>query len=183
VEGTDTQPILRLARLDEAEAIDALMKFATRDIFPTVYTAKQTASAIRYVAAVDRQVISDGTYFVVEAGGELIACGGWSRRAKLYTGSGEAEGDDRLLDPATEPAHVRAMYTRPDWTRRGLGRRILGACETAARADGFTTMNLGATLPGLPLYEAFGFVRTSDEDVVMPDGVALACVWMTKPLD
>ena len=177
-----TDPPLRLARLDEADAIDALMKLATRDIFPRVYTAEQTASAIRYVAAVDRQLIADGTYFVIEAGGELVACGGWSRRAKLYTGSGDAAGDDRRLDPATEPAHIRAMYTRPDWTRRGLGRRILGACEAAARADGFTTMNLGATLPGLPLYEAFGFAATGEESVVMPDGVALECVWMTKPL-
>jgi GNAT superfamily N-acetyltransferase len=177
-----TDPILRLARLDEADAIDALMKLATRDIFPRVYTAEQTASAVQYVAAVDRPLIADGTYYVVEAGGELVACGGWSKRAKLYTGSGDAAGDDRLLDPATEPAHVRAMYTRPDWTRRGLGRRILEACEAAARADGFTTMNLGATLPGLPLYEAFGFVATGEEDVLMPDGVRLECVWMTKPL-
>jgi GNAT superfamily N-acetyltransferase len=177
-----TDPVLRRARLDEADAIDALMKVATRDIFPRVYTAEQTASAVRFVAAVDTQLIADGTYYVFEADGELIACGGWSKRAKLYTGSGEALGDDRLLDPATEPAHVRAMYTRPDWTRRGLGRRILEACEAAARADGFTTVNLGATLPGLPLYEAFGFVATGEEDVAMPDGVSLRCVWMTKPL-
>jgi len=182
VEGTVTQPVLRAARLDEAEAIDALMKLATRDIFPLVYTAEQTASAVRYVASVDRQLIEDGTYFVFDAGDELIACGGWSKRAKLYTGSGDAEGDDRLIDPATEAAHVRAMYTRPDWTRRGLGRRILEACEAAARADGFRTMTLGATLPGLPLYASFGFRETGREDVRMPDGVVLECVWMDKPL-
>src|SRR5262245_16200880 len=126
------------------------MKAATRDLFPLAYTAEQTASAVRYVAAVDRQLIEDGTYYVFEVDGELIACGGWSKRAKLYTGSGDAEGDDRLLDPAMEPAHVRAMYTRPDWTRRGLGRRILQACESAARDDGFHTMNRGATLAGPP---------------------------------
>src|SRR6187401_1244572 len=92
VDGPVTEPILRLARLDEAEAIDALMKLATRDIFPLVYTAEQTASALRYVAAVDHQLIEDGTYFVFQAaGGELVACGGWSKRAKLYTGSGDAE--------------------------------------------------------------------------------------------
>jgi GNAT superfamily N-acetyltransferase len=172
------EPVLRLARPDEAESIDALMKVATRDIFPRVYTVEQTASAVRYVAAVDRQLIEDRTYFVIEAGGELVACGGWSKRAKLYTGSGDAEGDDRILDPATESAHIRAMYTRPDWTRRGLGRRILEACVMAARADGYRTMTLGATLPGLPLYEAFGFRETGREDVMLPDGVALACVWM-----
>jgi GNAT superfamily N-acetyltransferase len=180
VEGPVTEPILRLARLDEADEIDALMKLATRDLFPLVYTPTQTASAIRYVAVVDRQLIKDRTYYVFEAAGELIACGGWSKRAKLYTGSGDAEGDDRLIDPATEAAHIRAMYTRPDWTRRGLGRRILEACQAAAKADGFWMLTLGATMPGLPLYEAFGFRETGREDVRMPDGVTLECVWMDK---
>ena len=163
--------------------IDALMKASTRDIFPTVYTEAQTAAAVRYVASVDRQLLEDGTYYVFEVGNELVACGGWSRRAKLYSGSAEAEGGDRLLDPATEPAHIRAMFTRSDWTRRGLGRRILDACESAARAEGFRRLTLGATLPGLPLYEAFGFRSVGREDITMPDGTPLACVWMEKPLD
>ena len=145
-------PVLRLATVADLDALDALMKVATRDIFPRFYDADQTASAVQFVASVDRQLVEDGTYFACETGGELVACGGWSKRAKLYTGSGDAEGDDRLLDPATDAAHVRAMYTRPDWTRRGLGRRILEACESAARADGFRMLTLGATLPGLPLY-------------------------------
>jgi GNAT superfamily N-acetyltransferase len=78
---------------------------------------------------------------------------------------------------------VRAMFTRSDWTRRGLGRRILESCETAARAAGFRRMTLGATLPGLPLYEAFGFRITGRDDITMPDGVPLACVWMEKPIE
>jgi GNAT superfamily N-acetyltransferase len=182
VERSSADPVLRLARLDEADAIDDLMKASTRDIFPTVYTPEQTASAIRYVAAVDLTLLRDGTYFVFEAGVELVACGGWSKRARLYSGSGDADGDDRLLDPATEAAHVRAMFTRSDWTRRGFGRRILEACEAAAGAEGFRRLTLGATLPGLPLYESFGFEATGREDVMMPDGVTLACVWMDKPI-
>jgi GNAT superfamily N-acetyltransferase len=183
VERSAADPVLRLATLDDIAALDALMKRATHDIFPTTYTAAQTASAMKYVASVDRTLVEDGTYFAFETGGELVACGGWSRRAKLYSGSGDAEGDDRLLDPMTESAHVRAMYTRPDWTRRGLGRRILDACESAARAERFRTLTLGATLPGLPLYAAFGFRETGREDIVMPDGVSLACVWMYKSID
>ena len=175
-------PVLRLATVADLDALDALMKVAGRDIFPRFYDADQTASAVQFVASVDRQLVEDGTYFACETGGELVACGGWSKRAKLYTGSGDAEGDDRLLDPATDAAHVRAMYTRPDWTRRGLGRRILEACESAARADGFRMLTLGATLPGLPLYQAFGFQETGREDVVMPDGTPLPCVWMEKAI-
>jgi len=175
-------PVLRLAIVADLDALDALMKVAARDIFPRFYDADQTASAVQFVASVDRQLVEDGTYFACETGRELVACGGWSKRAKLYTGSGDAEGDDRLLDPATDAAHVRAMYTRPDWTRRGLGRRILEACESAARADGFRMLTLGATLPGLPLYQAFGFQETGREDVVMPDGTPLPCVWMEKAI-
>ena len=94
---------------------------------------------------------------MLEAGGEAVACGGWSRRDRLYTGSGDAVGDARELDPATEPARVRAMFVRDDWTRRGLGRRILEECEAAARREGFRTLSLMATLPGVPLYLAYGF--------------------------
>jgi len=176
-------PTLRLARLDEANAIDALMKASTRDLFPGWYEAEQTASAIEYVASVDRTLIGDGTYFVAEADGELVACGGWSRRDKMYAGAGDAAGDGRLLDPAMEPARIRAMFVRSDWTRRGLGRRILEACEAAARAEGFSRLVLGATLPGLPFYEAYGFRATEDEVVTMPNGVDIAAVMMEMPLD
>jgi len=176
-------PTLRRARLDEANAIDALMKASTRDLFPGWYEAEQTASAIEYVASVDRTLIGDGTYFVAEADGELVACGGWSRRDKMYAGAGDAAGDGRLLDPATEPARIRAMFVRSDWTRRGLGRRILEACEAAARAEGFSRLVLGATLPGLPFYEAYGFRATEDEVVTMPNGVDIAAVLMEMPLD
>jgi GNAT superfamily N-acetyltransferase len=174
---------LRLGRLDEADAIDDLMKASTAELFPHFYDAQQTAASVRYIASVDRTLLEDGTYFVIEADGELVACGGWSRRDKLYTGSGEGAGDARLLDPATEPARVRAMFVRPDWTRRGLGTRILEACQAAAKAEGFGVLALVATLPGLPLYERFGFVVTERVEVRMPDGTAIACAAMERPID
>lgn len=175
-------PLLRLARLEEAGAIDELMKVSTRDLFPSAYDAAQTAASIRYIASVDRTLLDDGTYFVFEAGGELVACGGWSRRDKLYTGSGDGDADARLLDPATEPARVRAMFTRSDWTRRGLGRRILEACEAAAKAEGFRTLALMATMPGLPLYASYGFEVIDQVDIRMPDGTTIAGASMTKPI-
>src|SRR5881396_4087714 len=109
------------------------MKASAAVLFPRFYDERQSASAVRYVAQVDAMLLADGTYFVLESGGEAVACGGWSRRDKLYTGSGDSGDDARLLDPASEPARVRAMFVRADWTRRGLGRRILQECETAAR--------------------------------------------------
>jgi GNAT superfamily N-acetyltransferase len=173
---------LRLARPDEADAIDALMKASTRDLFPDYYDAVQTEAAIEYIASVDAALIADGTYFVAEIDDELVACGGWSRRDKLFTGAGEAAGSARLLDPETEPARVRAMFVRPDWTRRGLGRRILEACEAAARAEGFRRMALMATLPGRPLYEAYGFRGSGEVMVRMPNGIEVACEPMEMSL-
>lgn len=180
--GPMTDPVLRQATLDDLEEIDALMKASTRDLFPMFYDAAQTAASVQYIATVDRSLIEDGTYFALEANGELVACGGWSRRNKLYTGSGDAGGDARLLDPATEPARVRAMFVRADWTRRGLGTRILEACEVAARAEGFQTLALMATLPGVPLYERYGFEILERVDIPMPNGTTIGGARMEKPI-
>jgi GNAT superfamily N-acetyltransferase len=125
-------------------------------------------------------LLEDGTYFMLECVGELVACGGWSRRDRHFTGSGTSEGDARLLDPACEAARVRAMFVRSDWTRRGLGRRILEECENAARCEGFRELFLVATLAGLPLYVAYGFRQLELKGVVLPDGVALAAWSMAK---
>ena len=128
-------------------------------------------------------LIADGTYFVVGEDGELIACGGWSRRDKLYTGSGHGADDARRLDPATEPARVRAMFVRGDRTRRGLATLILDACRDAARAEGFRVLALMATLPGLQLYERYGFVVKELTDIPMPDGSWIAGAAMEMPVD
>ena len=120
---------------------------------------------------------------MLAADGEIVACGGWNRRGKLYTGSGDADDDARLIDPATEPARVRAMFVRDDWSRRGLGGRILEECESAARGDGFSELALMSTLPGLPLYVAYGFEKLEDVDIPPPDGLAVAGAAMRKPIE
>jgi GNAT superfamily N-acetyltransferase len=177
------EPVLRVATLDDEAAVDALMKASAAALFPRFYDERQAASAVRYVAQVDRLLLADGTYYAVETGGELVACGGWSRRDRLYTGSGDSEGDARVLDPSREPARVRAMFVRADWTRRGLGRRILEECETAARREGFQKLALLSTMPGLPLYLAYGFQPLEEVEVTLPDGVTIAGVSMEKQID
>jgi len=173
---------LRPATLADAEAIDALMKGSIAAIFPAFYDQTQTASSIVHIGHVDRTLIEDGTYFVIEEPGDRrpIACGGWSRRAKLFTGTAAAADDERVIDPATEPARVRAMFVRGDRTRRGLGTRILEACEDAARREGFTRMILVATLPGALLYERYGFTTTRPHAFTMPDGVSVDALVMEK---
>jgi GNAT superfamily N-acetyltransferase len=175
-------PGFRVATRADASSIEALMKESTAALFPHFYDEQQTASAVRHVAEVDRMLLDDGTYFVAENDAELVACGGWSRRDRPFTGSGESSGDVRALDPTQEPARVRAMFVRPDWTRRGLGWRILEECESAAGDEGFRDLYLVASLPGVPLYLAYGFRRLEDLEMTTPDGAVLACVAMEKPI-
>jgi GNAT superfamily N-acetyltransferase len=177
------EPTLRIATLDDEEAVECLMKESGEVLFRRYYDERQAASAVRFVCEADPLLLRDGTYFVLESDGEMVACGGWSRRDRIHTGSGDSDDDARVLDPATEPARVRAMFVRADWTRRGLGRRILEECEAAARREGFRQLILNATLPGVPLYAAYGFVPTGDLVVTMPDGVPIDCVSMAKPID
>ena len=180
--GRPALPAQRLALPSDAPLLAELMRSSILALFPAYYDQRQTASAAVYIGRPDSLLIGDGTYFVHEAAGEIVACGGWSRRGKLYTGSGDHHGDDRLLDPATDAAHVRAMFVRDDWTRRGLGRAILESCERAARAQGFRMLDLMATLPGEPLYRAFGFRETGRHQITLPDGVVLAGVSMERPV-
>jgi GNAT superfamily N-acetyltransferase len=175
-------PPQRVAGVEDAPQIAALMRASILDLFPAFYDARQTESAAVHIAELDMALIEDGTYFVHEAGGEIVACGGWSRRNKLFTGAGAGADDGRMLDPQTEPARVRAMFVRSDWTRRGIGRAILESCERAARAEGFTTLALMATLPGEQLYKAFGFRETERVQIAHPDGVVLEGVAMERPI-
>jgi GNAT superfamily N-acetyltransferase len=137
--------------------------------------------ASRKIMGLDTQLIDDGTYLVAAAGTDLAGCGGWSRRATLYGGDHSPGRDAALLDPARDPARIRAMYTRPDFARRGVGRLLLARCEAAAAAEGFRTVELMGTLAGRPLYEAAGY--TVVEQVIEPaGGTAVPLVRMRRDL-
>ena len=146
----------RLARHSDVPALMPLIAAATTELLRPYLTDDQIRSS-RAIMGLDTQLIDDGTYFVVESGGSLAGCGGWSRRATLYGGDHSAGRDPALLDPARDPAKVRAMYTHPSFARRGVGRLVLSLCEQAAAAEGFTVLELMGTMAGQPLYEAAGF--------------------------
>jgi len=176
-----TQLITRPATLDDLPALRALMERAIAQLQTGFLTQDQIAAS-RSVMGLDTQLVRDGTYLVVEEDGLLAGCGGWSRRATLYGGDHSAAlRDARLLDPAREPARIRAMYTHPDFARRGVGRRILAACDGLASAERFTRMELMSTLSGAPLYTACGYVAVEriENDV---DCVKVPLIRMTKDL-
>ena len=171
----------RLAVLEDVPALLAVMDAAIAELQREFLDDSQIASS-RAIMGIDTQLIEDGTYFVVEVDDETAGCGGWSRRATLY-GSDDTPGRNaRLLDPATEPARVRAMYTHPMFARRGVGRTILSLCETAAAAEGFVRLELMSTLAGEPLYADYGF-KVLERLTDSTGGVAVPLARMEKPVD
>ncbi len=146
----------RHAIADDILAIVALMNAAIGELQRGFLSEAQIAAS-RSLMGLDTQLIADRTYFVIEAGGTLAGCGGWSRRATLYGGDHSPGREPAPLDPAVDSARVRAMYTGPAFARRGIGRLILGLCETEAAAEGFRSVELAATLAGEPLYLACGY--------------------------
>ena len=148
------------------------------------FLSAEQIAASKLSMGLDTQLIADGTYFAIVDGGELVGCGGWSKRATLYGGNHSAAlRDDRLLDPATEPARIRAMYTDPAQVRRGIGRLILALCEAAARSAGFRRLELMATAAGEPLYRACGYHVIERVERMSPGGIAVPGAIMGKQLD
>ena len=160
--------------------IGEVMRESTSGLSAGYYDERETASATEFITIPDAQLIDDETYFVVEEENEIVACGGWSRRAKLYTGSGST--DARALDPETEAARVRAMFVLPSHARRGIGRMIVDACEDAAKSAGFRKLELMATLPGEPFYLACGYSVRERSGIHLGNGTIIGGAIMEKTI-
>jgi GNAT superfamily N-acetyltransferase len=172
--------MIRKATPADLHAIAAVMQASFASLGTGFYDEAQLASAVRYIAVPDRQLIDDRTYFVAVEDGRLVACGGWSARLKLFSGPASEDAAEGWLDPSRDAARVRAMFVDPACARRGLGRLILDASEKDAAQAGFTKFELMATLPGVPLYRACGYEAVEEVTVELPDGMKLTCIRMQR---
>jgi GNAT superfamily N-acetyltransferase len=173
---------VRQAALQEVPILRTLIDASVRGLQAEDYTPSQIEGALATVYGVDTQLIVDGTYFVAEANSAIVACGGWSKRKTLYGADHCAGREDSLLEPSQDAAKIRAFFVHPAWTRRGIGSMILEACEAAAGAAGFTRLEMGATLTGVPLYRARGYMALESLAVPLPGGESLPIVRMEKQL-
>jgi GNAT superfamily N-acetyltransferase len=174
--------IIRKATIADRDAIKQLIIESARSLSRDDYSKQQIEAAIATVFGVDTNLILDGTYFVADCDGALIGCGGWSKRKTLFGGDQYATRDASELDPKTEPAKIRAFFVHPEHARKGIARAILAACESEARACGFQSLELMATLPGLRLYRACGYVGVDRVEYEIGEGVSIEFVPMKKDL-
>jgi N-acetylglutamate synthase-like GNAT family acetyltransferase len=174
---------VRKAERSDIPAIERLIERSVRELSVSYYEAAQIESALEFMFGVDSQLVDDGTYHVIEADEELVAAGGWSRRRTLFGGDQWKHGANELLDPAREPARIRAFFVDPSWSRRGLGRALFDACLSDAKAAGFRRLELMATMPGEPLYRALDFIADERIELALPDGVRVPLVKMSRPID
>ncbi len=173
---------LRLATSADAAAIAALIERSVHGLQAADYTQAQRDSAIGQVFLVDHGLIEDQSYFVVETPeGRLAGAGGWSNRRALHGGQVHGDTGERI-DPARDPARIRAYFIDPEFARQGVGSIILGACEAAARAAGFTCAAMGATLTGVPFYVRHGYMEDERELLQLPGGQSITVVHMSRSL-
>lgn len=166
--------------MEDIPALRELIAASVRELSEGYYTPRQVEAALVYVFGVDTQLIEDGTYFVAEGDGEIAGAGGWSKRMTLYGGDQTKGEADPLLDPEKDAARIRAFFVHPRWARRGIGRRLIEMCEEAAKEAGFRRLEMGATLPGEPLYRAMGYEAGERIDAHMPGGETLPIIKMEK---
>lgn len=172
----------RLATPADLPALRTLIPESVRALSTTFYTEPVIESAIQYIFGVDTTLIADGTYFVAESASVICGCGGWSKRRTLFGGDQHKPAEDPLLDPRTDAARIRAFFVAPTFARRGIGALLMQTCETAAFNAGFRELELMATLPGVPLYLAFGFRETEHVEHLLPNGVRIPFVRMHRTL-
>jgi len=173
---------VRPATTADIPAMEALIARSGIQLSEGFYTPEQAQAITRHVFGVDTQLVADQTYFVIEKDGQLAACGGWSKRKTLFGADRTKQGADPLLDPATEAARIRAFFVDPAMARQGLGRQLLQHCADAALRGGFHTLELAATMPGVPLYQACGFEIVDPIEITLPGDIKVPLAKMRKSI-
>jgi N-acetylglutamate synthase-like GNAT family acetyltransferase len=172
--------VLRVATIEDVPALRQLIAESVRGLQSAEYTQAQIDGALGTIYGTDQTMIADGTFFVVEDGSTVVACGGWSFRRTAFGSDDSPVKDDSPLDPLTVPAKIRGFFVHPSWARQGLATRILLASEDAARNAGFTYFQLVSTLTGVPLYQRHGYAEVERVTLTLPNGEQYPAVRMEK---
>lgn len=173
---------LRPAKTSDIPTLERLIAESARALGRGYYNAEQIEAALGTAWGVDSELISDGTYFLIEIEETAAACGGWSWRRTLFGADRQPGRESRPLDPSRDAARIRAFFVHPVFARRGLGRALLSHCEAEALSRGFRTAQLMATLPGRELYAACGYIADTPVEHSLNEGLSICFVPMKREL-
>ena len=173
---------IRRATAADVALLHALIEASVRGLQTNDYTPAEIEGALGHALGLDSQLVQDGTYFIAEVGGEMVASGGWSYRATLCGSDGMTGREPASLDPAKDAAKIRAIFVHPAWARKGLGTLMLAHCEHEAQEAGFRRLEMGSTLTGAPLYRLRGYEEKERIAIQLPNGEALPIIRMAKNL-
>ena len=146
----------RLANSKDIPAIKGLMEQSITELLGNYLNEEELEASFESMG-LDGQLILDKTYFLIDFEGILVGCGGWSNRKTLFGGNHTPNRSNDFLNPNNDSAKIRAMYTHPDWARKGIGTLILELAEKEASNAGFKRCELMATLSGIYLYKNRGY--------------------------
>ncbi|HKZ97098.1 MAG TPA: GNAT family N-acetyltransferase [Hyphomicrobiaceae bacterium] len=168
----------RRATKADAAILKNLQEASLRVLAAEAYDRAALESFIRHAGTMDGALIEDGTFFVLELGGEIVACGGWTSRAPSY----EAFSLENAGNAGANRATVRSIYVDPGFARQGLGTRVMQLVERDIAAAAYEESHLTATLNAMPLYGRLGYRPSRIVRLELPDRRVFTGVAMSKPL-
>lgn len=175
----------RIATVEDVPKLRELMEASIEENMRGVLTQKEITAA-KETMGVDTTLIKDKTYFVIFQEGTpdtFIGCGGWGKRKTLYGGDNIANRDDSLCDPKCDAARIRAMYTHPNWVRKGVASYLLELAEAYARDAGFKRIELGSTVAGEKFYLAKNYIPFEKVRDIASNGKIKTVTKMYKNLE
>ncbi len=173
---------IRNAQICDIAALENIIKSSVHGLQANEYSQSQRDAAIGTVFGIDRNLINDQTYFILEIDNEIAGCGGWSFRKAMFGADTLTSQEPQKLDPNIDAARIRAFFISPNFARMGLGKLILEHCEAAAKNAGFKKAEFGSTLTGIPFYRKYGYKDIKHIETPLPNGENLGILLMGKEL-
>ncbi len=161
---------LRVATPDDEPRITSLLARSYPALMAPAYDSKVLAVALPLMTRANESLLASGTYFVVEAGGDIAGCGGWT---KDRPGGGGFDG---------YTGHIRHFATDPDRLRHGIGKMLLLHCLAIARAENLSHMDCFSSLNAVAFYQASGFEQLGSLDVQLGGTVPFRSIHMRRRL-